>query len=456
MVISLRTSTLTLLLLLPLLVSAYRVRGGADETLREVPGHRYKGPYHSHGSVLQKFRALQRLRAAEWDLRMQPVQGLLDSYKERHNACVNSKTLPGKYLVVRMEDKDAGIGNQLPSVVTGFLLALMMDRCLFVDFPFFNKYFDHELDFSWEHHAERLLAHGHNATAPEDAPLMIPFGYKAIADLWMYRNMTEYFHKYYGALMFKDLDYSAALLVNNPHHQEFIDKYFPTRDIFAPLASFILRIRPEFDNKIKEFKHLNFKLFNIGLQIRRRKCNRDPNEVSCELRPSVEAYCTVARHIQLSHGIHDDDVRFFVAADEPEIYTQVVKILGADRVIFTDNGISPNSSLRGVENPAQNKGTLESALQDMALMSHCNDLVMTLASSFGYVAAAWGGYAPVHMVYGRHTTSQNPYWYRAISSEPCYWQTKNMMRALDDKAVQRFRSNPLWMQYTQCHYDWDT
>jgi len=32
---------------------------------------------------------------------------------------------------------------------------------------------------------------------------------------------------------------------------------------------------------------------------------------------------------------------------------------------------------------------------DMALMSHCNDLVMTVASSFGYVAAAWGGYAPV-------------------------------------------------------------
>lgn len=50
--------------------------------------------------------------------------------------------------------------------------------------------------------------------------------------------------------------------------------------------------------------------------------------------------------------------------------------------------------------------------------------------------------------------AQNPYWYRAISSEPCYWQAKNMMKDLDAKAVNRFHSNPFWMQYTQCHNDW--
>lgn len=59
------------------------------------------------------------MRAAQWDMRMQPLEDLLESYTERHNACVNSETLPGKYLVVRFEDKDAGIGNQLPSVVSG-------------------------------------------------------------------------------------------------------------------------------------------------------------------------------------------------------------------------------------------------------------------------------------------------------------------------------------------------
>ena len=43
-----------------------------------------------------------------------------------------------------------------------------------------------------------------------------------------------------------------------------------------------------------------------------------------------------------------------------------------------------------VWNDAQNPGTVQSALIDMALLSHCDDLVVTMASSFGYVAAAWG------------------------------------------------------------------
>ncbi len=59
MVFPLPRLTLTLLLLLPLLASAYRVRAAAsvvDDTHHEVPGHRYKGPYHSHGGVLQQVR----------------------------------------------------------------------------------------------------------------------------------------------------------------------------------------------------------------------------------------------------------------------------------------------------------------------------------------------------------------------------------------------------------------
>ncbi len=57
----------------------------------------------------------------------------------------------------------------------------------------------------------------------------------------------------------------------------------------------------------------------------------------------------------------------------------------------------------------------------------------------------------VHMMFGSHESSQNPYWYRALSSEPCYWQARRLMRDVSEEAVQHFRSNPLWMQYSQCH-----
>lgn len=57
-------------------------------------------------------------------------------------------------------------------------------------------------------------------------------------------------------------------------------------------------------------------------QIRRRKCDFD--KLHCDLRPSVQSFCDVARSIQFSHGVKDSDVRFFVAADVPETYRQVL------------------------------------------------------------------------------------------------------------------------------------
>ena len=57
------------------------------------------------------------------------------------------------------------------------------------------------------------------------------------------------------------------------------------------------------------------------------------------------------------------------------------------------------------------------------------------------------------------TCAQNPYWYKAITSEPCYWKGNIFLNNEDraawgqlsdsDRAV--FKSNPFWMQYVQCH-----
>ena len=56
----------------------------------------------------------------------------------------------------------------------------------------------------------------------------------------------------------------------------------------------------------------------------------------------------------------------------------------------------------GVNNPS----TPESALIDMRLLSECSELVITVASSYGSVAAAWGGIAPVQMLHGLHKNVQ--------------------------------------------------
>lgn len=58
--------------------------------------------------------------------------------------------------------------------LAGFLLALLLDRCLYIDFPLFNDYFVHELNFNWGDHRARFLGHGHDPDSAENEPLQLP------------------------------------------------------------------------------------------------------------------------------------------------------------------------------------------------------------------------------------------------------------------------------------------
>lgn len=44
------------------------------------------------------------------------------------------------------------------------MLALLTERCLFINFPFYHKTFVPEMDFDWGRHSQRLLAFGHDVT----------------------------------------------------------------------------------------------------------------------------------------------------------------------------------------------------------------------------------------------------------------------------------------------------
>lgn len=50
---------------------------------------------------------------------MQPLAGRLEEYRDQHLECTDGNGMPGPYIVVRIEDKAAGIGNELPGVITG-------------------------------------------------------------------------------------------------------------------------------------------------------------------------------------------------------------------------------------------------------------------------------------------------------------------------------------------------
>ena len=50
---------------------------------------------------------------------MQSLQSRLREYREQHLECTSGQGMPGPYVVVRIEDKAAGIGNELPGIITG-------------------------------------------------------------------------------------------------------------------------------------------------------------------------------------------------------------------------------------------------------------------------------------------------------------------------------------------------
>jgi hypothetical protein len=50
---------------------------------------------------------------------VQALDDIIFKYKTRHAECVNSSGLPPKYVLMSMTDDYAGLGNQLPGIITG-------------------------------------------------------------------------------------------------------------------------------------------------------------------------------------------------------------------------------------------------------------------------------------------------------------------------------------------------
>ena len=52
----------------------------------------------------------------------QALEEALAAYRIRHEQCTTGSAVPGKYVVTLMADDYAGLGNQLPSIITGVLV----------------------------------------------------------------------------------------------------------------------------------------------------------------------------------------------------------------------------------------------------------------------------------------------------------------------------------------------
>lgn len=299
------------------------------------------------------------------------------------------------------------------------------------------------LDMRWWEHEATLQSWGrHNLTTLVMGPRSI-WTMSPTDPIYVTGNFTDLWAEQDAVDIHYENDYLVPLLLSNPHYRVFFDRYFPGHEVFHPLSRFLFNLHPRHEAAAKAFRTANFGAFTVGLQIRTQK-PLGPGLAD----PGIDHYCALARAVQLKGGLQDDRVRFFVATDSDQAIEAVKRSLGSERVVSTSGGGAREA--KGTK--AGNPGTEESAVLDMRLLSMTDALVVTSASSFGYVAAAWGGIIPIHVLHrGDRPSMLNPYFYVPLDSEPCYWGAhRYFMEKAPTEAKDLLKANPMWMQYAHC------
>jgi hypothetical protein len=209
------------------------------------------------------------------------------------------------------------------------------------------------------------------------------------AEYWLLEDWrtAEYSVKYELIAVDYEMDYPLALMQANVHLKPFMKRYFPRGNPFHALAGEFLKLQPALEDTIKNARQAMFAPHTIGLQIRRLKGHGG-------FLPAVENYARLAVAIQQQKGWTDEETAFFVATDNPSVFAHLEKVLPGRAVLQVEKNMT-----FGLQQSA-NPGTINDAIVDIRLLSLCDEIITTYGSSFGSMAAAWGGVEPFVMLHG--------------------------------------------------------
>ncbi|CAG8649479.1 24641_t:CDS:1, partial [Cetraspora pellucida] len=207
--------------------------------------------------------------------------------------------------------------------------------------------------------------------------------------------------------------------------------------------------------QVETFAVNNFTNYTIGVHLREKKATRG-------LITPIEHFSETVKLLML--GMKNMNITIFVAADSNIGREKLVNLLH-EITTYNNNSIKivhTNDDM-DVKNPYNtNTGTEAGALTDMKLLSLCDDLVITYGSSFGFVTSAWSLKAsrprgpfvvmPIKNSSKDFDDALKVWMWGATASEPCMYLSKWVIDKEDKEISKTFKSNPLWMHYSQCHW----
>jgi hypothetical protein len=196
-----------------------------------------------------------------------------------------------------------------------------------------------------------------------------------------------------------------------------LERIFERGDVFTPLARFLFRPLPSIRQRIQQFKEDNFGDYTIGLQIRRigiNKLNQSQEELFWE------------KAKELSAEKEGKRVKWFLATDHYDTRRRAMNYY-SNRIIFQNASIARNS-----------EQTIITGLVDMWLLSECDDIIVSAASTYGRISFGLRGKEPYYV-------NRNSECKRRDDWQPCFFQYKNHFCTTNQTI-----SNYLWPQISEC------
>lgn len=333
---------------------------------------------------------------------------------------------PPKALLVETLDI-VGLGNRIPSIVVGFIMALFTKRVFLLDSSV-KEHITLPLGCNWQDHASFY-------TAMSRCNMKTHIGYD-----WS-QLLNANLSWCAGApnvslISYDSIDYDMPFLQVNSGLEQYFAKFLPDGQVFHRVAQYLFSApAPSVQQSLAPYIS-NASDCILGMQLRNKKYAA----------VRAEQFADIARAV-----VQHMPGSIFVASDSLDIYSFVKQNLPADRSVWwNDDTIQ---TLGTTSTRAGNPGTELSAIVDMLLLAKCKNIIVTPSSSLGAVAAGLAGIRPVFATFGDHATPfLNPWYWVSVTSEPCCFKLSKSYQMVSSMQ-ETFRSkHPLFVYHNQCHH----
>eukprot|EP00775_Hariotina_reticulata_P007279 gene7279-7492_t len=291
-------------------------------------------------------------------------------------------------------DRGVGLGNQIPSIITGYLIALLSRRIFLLDAPL-TRYLDISLAGAWERFGSHYNVNDNRQTC------VIQHGGGALANLNLSVLCGQQL-KDPPLIALISWDYDVPWLQINDDYAATIKHLFPKGEVFHELSKLLLRApKPLLAAALARYAKLR-SACSVGMHLRTARLHVQ-NVI-------VSERAFVAQVAGIATGLSEQTPGSLVlASDSKKVFPLMVKAMPG-RLLWWNNTTMEVLAAKK-HTSAGNPGTELTAVMDMLLLSSCKRLVLTPASSFGYVAA---GLAGTHGVFATLGTHKQPFfntWY---------------------------------------------